>query len=67
MALAEDFVAMTGTTSFRMLWDPGFNSWALLGVASQPAWALFTPAGELVELDYGSIDTRSVLETAATL
>ena len=58
---------MTGTTSFRMLWSRSHESWNLLGVASQPAWALFTPAGELVKLDYRSIDTRSVLETAATL
>ena len=50
-----------------MLWDESFDSWAQLGVASQPAWALFTPSGEFVQGSYGAIDEDGVLATAATL
>ena len=68
LALAEDFVARTGTTSFRMLWDPTFHAWAQLGVVSQPAWMLFTPSGEIIDgVVYGGIDTQDVLRTVASL
>ena len=67
LGLAEEFVASAGISSFRMLWDESFDSWAQLGVASQPAWALFTPGGEFVAGSYGGIDEDSVLATAATL
>ena len=50
-----------------MLWDESFDSWAELGIASQPAWALFTPDGEYVEGSYGGIDTAGVLARAASL
>ncbi len=50
-----------------MLWDESFDSWAKLGVVSQPAWALFSASGELAEGSYGGIDTVSVLEKAASL
>lgn len=50
-----------------MFWDESFDSWAQLGVASQPAWALFSPSGEYVEGSYGGIDTAGVLATAASL
>ena len=50
-----------------MLWDESFDSWAELGVVSQPAWALFTASGELVEGSYGGIDEAGVLEKAASL
>ena len=67
LALAEDFVEGTGISSFPMLWDETFDSWAELGVVSQPAWALFSASGELAEGSYGGIDTVSVLEKAASL
>lgn len=50
-----------------MLWDETFDSWSQLGVASQPAWALFTASGELVQGAFGGIDEDSVLETVASL
>ena len=67
LALAQSFVETTGVSSFPMLWDESFDSWAQLGVASQPAWALFTPAGEYIEGSYGGIDTAGVLARAASL
>ena len=60
-------MASTGISSFRMLWDPTFDSWAQLGVVSQPAWGLFTAGGELVEGNYGGIDTAAVLNIVAGL
>ena len=65
--LAQSFVEMTGVSAFPMLWDESFDSWARLGVASQPAWALFSPAGEYIEGSYGGIDTTGVLARAADL
>jgi len=67
LALAQEFVASTGISSFPMLWDESFDSWAELGVVSQPAWALFSPSGEFVSGDYGGIDTADVLAQAASL
>ncbi len=67
LALAEDFVEGTGIVSFKMLWDESFDSWAELGVVSQPAWALFSASGQLVEGSYGGIDEAGVLEKAASL
>ena len=57
----------TGISSFPMLWDETFDSWSQLGVASQPAWALFTTSGEFVQGSFGEIDADSVLETIASL
>ena len=65
--LAQTFVENTGVSAFPMLWDESFDSWAQLGVASQPAWALFTPDGEFVEGSLGGIDTAGVLAKAASL
>ena len=45
-----------------MLWDPGFDSWLALGVASQPAWILVAPDGTPVEGAYGGIDEDFVLD-----
>ena len=50
-----------------MLWDETFDSWSQLSVASQPAWALFTPSGEFVQGSYGEIDADTLLAAAASL
>jgi hypothetical protein len=44
---AKDFVAKFGTT-FRMLWDPSFESWANLGVSLQPSVLIVSPDGVLL-------------------
>jgi hypothetical protein len=44
LAQAEEFVATYGTT-FTMLWDPTFESWANLGVALQPSVLIVAPDG----------------------
>jgi len=65
--LARTFVENTGVSAFPMLWDESFDSWVQLGVATQPAWALFSPDGEYVEGGLGAIDTADVLARAASL
>ncbi len=67
LGLAQRFVENTGVSSFPMLWDESFDSWAQLGVATQPAWALFSPDGEYVDGSIGGIDTAGVLAKAASL
>ncbi len=59
-------MAKTGVTSFRMLLDESFDSWTQLGVATQPAWRLFSPEGGFILGAHGSIDHSAVLEVAAT-
>ena len=65
--LAQTFVENTGVSGFPMLWDESFDSWVQLGVATQPAWALFTPDGGYVDGSVGSFDTADVLAKAASL
>lgn len=65
--LAQTFVENTGVSAFPMLWDESFDSWAQLGVATQPAWVLFSPGGEYVEGGLGGIDAAGLLAKAASL
>jgi hypothetical protein len=44
---AQEFVADYGTT-FTMLWDPTFESWANLGVSLQPSMLLVAPDGTML-------------------
>ena len=56
------FVDNYGTTSFPMLWDPTFDSWAALGVTGQPAAMLMTSDGRIVEAWSGAIPETQVLD-----
>ncbi len=67
LGLAEDFVATYGTTSFQMLWDPTFESWARLGVRGQPAFMILDRDGRAVEGWYGSAEPDEVLAKIADL
>lgn len=44
-----------------MLWDETFESWAQLGVASQPTIALFSADGQLLGAWSGGIPEDEVL------
>lgn len=57
---AQDFVTRYGT-SFTMLWDETFESWAQLGVTSQPTAALFAADGEQLGAWVGEIPEDEVL------
>lgn len=46
---AEQFLKNYGTTSFTMLWDESFESWAAFGIASQPAALLFAADGRFIQ------------------
>ncbi|MGD9526225.1 MAG: TlpA family protein disulfide reductase [Dehalococcoidia bacterium] len=45
---AKGFLADTGVSTPRMLWDPGFDSWRALGVTSQPTWILVRGDGSFI-------------------
>ena len=62
LELAKEFVASGGISTVRMLWTVGVDAWQAFGVASQPAWAVLTPAGETVDGAFGVIPEERILE-----
>ena len=62
---AIDFVTSRETYSFPMYWDDTFESWAALGVRSQPAAVLLSPSGEVLDSWSGMFPIDRVLELAA--
>lgn len=63
--LAVDFVESGQLFSFPMYWDDTFESWVTFGVASQPAAALLSPAGEVLGSWRGMFPVDEVLALAA--
>lgn len=61
---AEQFVQRYGAT-FKMLWDPTFQSWRALGITGQPAAILLDRNGEIIERWFGIFDEAEVLELAS--
>jgi hypothetical protein len=57
---ARRFLARTEVTH-RLLWDPGFDSWAELGIASQPSAVLFAPDGRELRRWSGLFNEAEVL------
>jgi hypothetical protein len=53
---AEAFAENFGPFTFPMVWDSSGESWSRLGIAGQPAVALFDANGVLVETWYGGVD-----------
>jgi hypothetical protein len=64
-SFAEEFRQTTGTTSFLMIWDEGFDSWAYYGVRGQPTAILVDPSGEPLVGWSGVFDEDEVLELAS--
>ena len=64
---ALEFVDNYGTTSFRMLYDESFESWAQLGIRGQPISILFDTEGQGHTIWYGPLDEAEVVELAETL
>ncbi len=62
---AVDFVREYGTYSFPMYWDETFVSWDQFGIRSQPAAALLSPDGEVIEAWLGRFPEDEVLRLAA--
>lgn len=50
---------------FTMLWDESFESWAELGVSSQPGGALFSADGEVLTAWRGTVPEADVLALIA--
>lgn len=63
LAYAEEFADTFGTT-FTMLWDPGFESWAQLGVSLQPSAMLLGRNGELLGKWLGMFPEDEVVRLA---
>ena len=63
---ALEFVEAYGTTSFRMLYDPSFESWRALGVRGQPTSILFDGDGRGQFVWYGPFNEDEVLDLAAS-
>ncbi len=62
---AQEFQGSTGTTSFTMIWDESFASWAYYGVRGQPTAILVDPSGNPIIGWSGFFDQEEVLELAA--
>lgn len=62
---AADFVETYSTYSFPMYWDETFESWAVFGIASQPAAILLSADGEPLAGWLGNFPMDEVLELAA--
>ena len=62
---AVDFVARHGTYSFPMYWDETFESWQVFGIRIQPAAAMLSPEGDVLEAWMGAFDEDEVLRLAA--
>jgi hypothetical protein len=63
--MASDFVNDYGVFSFPMYWDETFESWAALGVSSQPTAILLSPDGEPLAGWRGRFPEDEVLQLAA--
>lgn len=61
---AEEFVKNYRTTSFTMLWDESFETWAAFGIASQPAALLFSADGRFVQGWMGPFPADQVISLA---
>jgi hypothetical protein len=62
---ALDFVQQYGTSSFTMLWDESFESWAAFEVTGQPTVILLGTDGEELGRWRGGIPEADVLALAA--
>ncbi len=64
-AYAQRFRERTEVTH-QLLWDESFDSWAELGVASQPSSILFAPDGRELRRWSGLFDADEVLQLIST-
>jgi hypothetical protein len=64
-AYAQQFRERTGVTH-QLLWDESFDSWAELGVASQPSSILFAADGSELRRWSGLFDADEVLRLVST-
>ena len=61
-AQAREFLADTGVTTPRMLWDPSFQSWQVMGITAQPTWILLNGDGSLIDGWVGRLPEDTVLD-----
>ena len=63
--MATEFVDDHGTYSFPVYWDETFETWAAIGISSQPAAALLGADGEVLGGWLGAFPEDEVLQLAA--
>ena len=61
-AQAREFLEDTGVTTPRMLWDPSFRSWQVMGITSQPTWILLNGDGSLIDGWVGRLPEDTILD-----
>ena len=61
-SFAQSFQDSTGASSFPMIWDENFSTWAYYGVASQPTVILVDSTGNPIGGWRGGIPEDDVLE-----
>lgn len=65
LGAAQGFFREFGPFTFPMYWDATFESWEQLGLASQPASALFAADGTFLDAWFGRIPEDRVLARIA--
>lgn len=53
--------------TFRLLWDPGFDSWQHFGITSQPNAILFDKDGEAIARWQGALDDSNYQDILARI
>lgn len=53
---AEAFFNNFGPFTFPMFWDRSGQSWSEIGIAGQPAVAVYSADGKLIAKWYGAVD-----------
>jgi len=59
---AKEFLADTGVTTPRMLWDESFQSWREIGITAQPTWILVRGDGSFIQGWIGGLPEEQILE-----
>lgn len=58
---ARDFIADTGVSTPRMLWDASYESWRAMGITVQPTWILIKGNGEPIDGWVGGLPESEIL------
>jgi thiol-disulfide isomerase/thioredoxin len=59
---AHEFIEDTGVQTPRMLWDPTFDSWRVMGITATPTWVLVNGDGSFNDGWIGPLPEDEILE-----
>lgn len=60
---ARSFIEDTKVQTPRMLWDPSFDSWRVMGITATPTWILVNGDGSFVDGWIGPLPEEKILES----